>query len=86
MTFKLPVPEWYQLNNQGCITTYEHIQQDFGGDIGTKPFYTEAQLKQAVRDVLEQAAQECEKIAINDIPHTDSYVARICVKELRKLK
>ena len=51
-----------------------------------KPFYTEAQLKQALKDVLEQAAQACDAKMLNPVFNLDGAIyAGDCAFSIRKM-
>jgi phage tail tube protein FII len=60
MTFKLPEPEWHE--RKGLI--FDAFNEDICRS-GYDKLYTEAQLKQALKDVLEQAAEFCETNQVN---------------------
>lgn len=87
MKIELPEPVCYGIFADGiCEQTYsdqhkaEHLRAYTAGEYATvEPLYTESKLKQAMRDVLEDAATEFEHMG----GFKDGYS---CASRLRKLK
>lgn len=56
----------------------------FSRDSSTQSYYTEAQLKQAVRDALEEAAKRC-KAEAEGRGDEDAFMATLCEERIRAL-